>query len=62
MDPSVRQTMIDRTPMRRNGQPDDIAPMVVYLASPAAEWITGKLYDIDGNASADLIPKSIPDL
>jgi 7-alpha-hydroxysteroid dehydrogenase len=62
MDPSVRATMIERTPMRRNGVPDDIAPMVVYLASPAAEWITGKLYDIDGNASADLIPKAIPDL
>lgn len=62
MDPSVRATMIERTPMRRNGRPDDIAPMVVYLASPAAEWVTGKCYDIDGNASADLIPKSIPDL
>ena len=43
-------------------RPDDIAPMVVYLASPAAEWITGQCYDIDGNASADLIPKAIPDL
>jgi 7-alpha-hydroxysteroid dehydrogenase len=62
LDPSVRDTMIERTPMRRNGRPDDIAPMVVYLASPAAEWITGKLYDIDGNAAADLIPKAIPDL
>ena len=62
MDPSVRATMIERTPMRRNGVPDDIAPMVVYLASPAAAWITGKLYDIDGNASADLIPKAIADL
>jgi 7-alpha-hydroxysteroid dehydrogenase len=62
LDPSVRETMIERTPMRRNGAPDDIAPMVVYLASPAASWITGKLYDIDGNAAADLIPKNIPDL
>ena len=62
MDPSVRATMIERTPMRRNGVPDDIAPMVVYLASPAAAWITGKLYDIDGNASADLIPKAVADL
>ena len=62
MDPSVRTTMVERTPMRRNGRPDDIAPMVVYLASEAACWITGKCYDIDGNASADLIPKAIPDL
>jgi 7-alpha-hydroxysteroid dehydrogenase len=62
MDPSVRATMVERTPMRRNGRPDDIAPMVVYLASEAACWVTGKCYDIDGNASADLIPKAIPDL
>lgn len=62
MDPSVRETMIERTPMRRNGRPDDIAPMVVFLASSAAEWITGKCYDIDGAASADLLPKAIPDL
>jgi 7-alpha-hydroxysteroid dehydrogenase len=62
MDPGVRATMIERTPMRRNGRPDDISPAVVYLASPAASWVTGKLIEIDGNASADLIPKSIPDL
>jgi 7-alpha-hydroxysteroid dehydrogenase len=62
MDPSVRATMIERTPMRRNGRPDDMAPMVVYLASDAACWVTGKCFDLDGNASADLIPKAIPDL
>ncbi len=62
MDPAVRTTMIERTAMRRNGDPKDIAAAVVYLASPAASWVTGELIEVDGGASADLIPKSIPDL
>ncbi len=59
---SIRDTMHSRTAMRRNGRPDDISPAAVYLASPAAEWVTGKLFEIDGGASDDLIPKTIPDL
>ena len=37
--------------MRRNGVPTDIAAAVLYLASPAASWVTGKLLEVDGNAS-----------
>jgi 7-alpha-hydroxysteroid dehydrogenase len=58
----VRKVMVERTPMRRNGMPADVAAAVLYLASPAASWVTGKLLEVDGNASADLIPKSLPDL
>jgi 7-alpha-hydroxysteroid dehydrogenase len=58
----VRSVMVERTPMRRNGVPMDVAAAVLYLASPAASWVTGKLLEVDGNASADLIPKSLPDL
>ena len=61
-DPSIRETMHSRTAMRRNGRPDDISPAAVYLASPAACWVTGKLLEVDGGASDDLIPKTIPDL
>ena len=57
-----RRVMVERTPMRRNGVPTDVAAAVLYLASPAASWVTGKLLEVDGNASADLIPKSLPDL
>ena len=48
--------------MRRNGTPDDIAAAVLFLASPAASWITGKLLEVDGLAAEDLVPKDIPDL
>ncbi|MCU0273594.1 MAG: glucose 1-dehydrogenase [Acidimicrobiales bacterium] len=58
----LRATMVERTPMRRNGEPDDIAAAVLYLVSPAASWVTGKLLEVDGDASGDLIPKTLPDL
>ena len=61
-DPSIRQTMHSHTAMRRNGRPDDISPAAVYLASPAASWVTGKLLEVDGGAADELIPKTIPDL
>jgi 7-alpha-hydroxysteroid dehydrogenase len=62
MDPAVREEMIRRTPMRRNGVPEDIAHAALYLAAPASEWVTGKLLEVDGAASDDLIPRELPDL
>ena len=58
----VREGMASRTAMRRNGTPTDIALAVVYMASPAASWVTGKLLEVDGLAGEDLVPKAIPDL
>ncbi|HEY2562414.1 MAG TPA: glucose 1-dehydrogenase [Acidimicrobiales bacterium] len=62
MGPNIRQTMIQRTAMRRNGAPDDIAAAAVYLAAPAASWVTGKLLEVDGSANPELVPKPIDDL
>lgn len=38
-------------PMRRIGEPDDIAGAAVYLASPAAKWTTGQIIVVDGGAT-----------
>jgi 7-alpha-hydroxysteroid dehydrogenase len=62
LEPSMREGMKQRTLMRRNGRPDDIATAVMFFVSPAASWITGKLLEVDGAASADLVPMPIADL
>jgi len=47
-DPKIRNTMIANTPMARLGEVEDIAACVLYLASPASSWITGKIFEVDG--------------
>jgi 3-oxoacyl-[acyl-carrier protein] reductase len=37
-----------RTPLRRVGQPDDVADAVVFLASEQARWITGQVIRVGG--------------
>jgi 7-alpha-hydroxysteroid dehydrogenase len=46
------------TPMRRPGEPEDIACAALYLASPASSWVTGKIFQIDGGTEAPSI--SVP--
>jgi NAD(P)-dependent dehydrogenase (short-subunit alcohol dehydrogenase family) len=41
-----------RTPLRRLGEPDDIAGAAVMLASRAGAWITGQTLVVDGGATA----------
>ncbi len=47
-DPKLREKYLERVPMGRFGQPEEIAPAVVFLASPEASYITGQILCIDG--------------
>lgn len=43
-----QQAMIAEIPLRRIGEPDDIANAVMFLASPYASWITGQTLSVSG--------------
>ena len=54
--PDLRQKMADLTPMRMLGEPEDIAAAALYLASPAARYVTGKILQVDGGMEASNVP------
>jgi 7-alpha-hydroxysteroid dehydrogenase len=58
----IHNEMVRRTPLRRLGDPDDIALAVLYLASPAASWITGKVLEVDGGLEEANLDMGLPDL
>ena len=48
---ALEKPEIDRTPMGRWGVPEDVAPAFLFLASPAARFITGQTLCVDGGYS-----------
>jgi 3-oxoacyl-[acyl-carrier protein] reductase len=48
LDAARRQPVIDSTPLHRYGTPEDVAGAAVYLASPAAAFLTGQTILING--------------
>lgn len=48
-----KQTMVDKIPLRRFGEPTEIADLVSFLASPRAAYIHGARMDINGGVHCD---------
>ncbi len=48
MPEKIKQTMCDRTPLGRMGQPEDIANAYVWLASDGASFVSGTVLSVDG--------------
>lgn len=51
-DPVLREDLLKRIPLGRVGQPEDVTGAVVFLASPAADLITGHTLLVDGGWTA----------
>jgi len=49
--PEVAKLRADATPMRRLGEPEDLAGIAVYLASKAGAWTTGQVFCVDGGVT-----------
>ena len=61
-DDTLRRAMEEATPLKRIGEPEDIAAAVVYLSSPAAAYVTGKVIEVDGGLDRPNLDMGMPDL
>ena len=48
----ARHKILSRTPLKRLGEPDEIADVVAWLASDAASYVTGEIVTVDGGRMA----------
>jgi 7-alpha-hydroxysteroid dehydrogenase len=60
--PELKETMENMTTLGRLGSVEDIATAVVYLASEAGGYLTGKLIEVDGGIDVPNLDFGIPDL
>ncbi|HEY7917648.1 MAG TPA: SDR family oxidoreductase [Acidimicrobiales bacterium] len=58
----LREAIEAGTPLKRIGHPEDIAAAVVYLASQAGSYITGKVLEVDGGIERPNLDMGLPDL
>jgi 2-deoxy-D-gluconate 3-dehydrogenase len=51
-DERTRALILSKIPLRRLGEPDEIGPLAVYLASPASDFMTGQTIYLDGGQTS----------
>jgi 7-alpha-hydroxysteroid dehydrogenase len=58
----LREALEAGTPLGRIGDPEDIAAAIIYLASEAGSYITGKILEVDGGIQGPNLDMGLPDL
>ena len=61
-DEAMKGQMESVTPLRMIGEPDHIAATVLFLASPAGGYVTGKVVEVDGGLEQPNLDLEFPDL
>ncbi|SEG91577.1 7-alpha-hydroxysteroid dehydrogenase [Nonomuraea solani] len=61
-DDGLRTSMEQATPLKRIGEPEDVAAAVLYLVSPAARYVTGTVLEVDGGIERPNLDLGLPDL
>lgn len=61
-DPNAKAALEAGTPLGRIGTTDDVAAAVLYLASPAGSFLTGKVLEVDGGLQEPNLDLNLPDL
>jgi 7-alpha-hydroxysteroid dehydrogenase len=60
--PEIKEKMESATPLRRIGDPEDVAATILLLASPAGAYVTGKVLEVDGGLQAPNLELGLPDV
>lgn len=50
--PQISESILSRMPLGRFGEPEEVASLALYLASSAADYVTGAVFVIDGGLNA----------
>ncbi len=58
----IHNSMVAGTPMKRLGEVDDVTAAAIYLASPAASYVTGQILGVDGGIRSSNFDMGIPDI
>jgi NAD(P)-dependent dehydrogenase (short-subunit alcohol dehydrogenase family) len=46
--PQFASPILDQLPVGRFGEPEDVAGLALYLASPASDYVSGSIFVVDG--------------